>query len=770
MGILAEEFTGKLIKDADIKANLKIRSSSFVHETVDKRVASDYEKKGWLVEKEHKKKVTFKKAKTHFTMFEDRLWVILAKMGFTTLNKSDLKLPYTADHEIPGKQIDVFAADSETIIVVECKSSQEMKKEYFSKELNEYDKVISGGNKVLKKEFSEKHKIRYIFATNNIILSDNDRKRLRDLNMIHFNQDDINYYEQLLSTVGSAARYQLLARLFKDLEIPALDNKTPAVRGKMGGYYYYSFSIEPEKLLKISYILHRVNVNNADGGYQRLVTRNRLKEIENFINGGGYFPNSIILNINTKREEPLNFDKVACTHDSKITEPVILHLPKKYHSAFIIDGQHRLYGYSNTKYKGTNSIPVVAFENLPADEQIELFVQINSKQRPVSKNLLTTIVADIMWNSDKYDAALEAFMSRLLSDLGTRDDSPLYRRIMLGDKKKTPLTCITLDTTINHGFKKSMLFARLNKKKLAETGYLWVDPVKEDGGIEYQAMLDKSYLFFRTYFDHIKEQTKDIWNLGSEPGGFIAMNIGIVCFIRLANDILGHIKKYEGEDFHTKDGKEMADMVIAFLDPVITYVNEFDISKINAFRKYATSPSGVDTGVREFQYEIHKSFKAFDPDGLQKWIIDNSGKFNDIARDFNDQVEEGIKTKIYSTLEEKFGGSWWKEAIPSEIQKKAAATRIDEKSDEVDSEFINLPDYKTIVSKHWESIFKPIFADPEFKSNKDNQLKWFDKLIPMRNKIVHKRGKATQDDLQFISKLNEWLPARIGITKINIAE
>src|SRR6202007_1697481 len=108
---------------------------------------------------------------------------------------------------------------------------------------NEYDKVISGGNKVLKKVFSEKHKIRYIFATNNIILSDNDRKRLKDLNMIHFNQDDVNYYEQLLNTVGAAAKYQLLARLFKDQEIPALDNKTPAVRGKMGGYYYYSFSI-----------------------------------------------------------------------------------------------------------------------------------------------------------------------------------------------------------------------------------------------------------------------------------------------------------------------------------------------------------------------------------------------------------------------------------------------------------------------------------------------------------------------------------------------
>jgi DNA sulfur modification protein DndB len=266
-------------------------------------------------------------------MFEDKVWTILAKMGFTTLNNKGLRLPYVDDESIPGKQIDAFAADNESIIVVECKSSETMKKQHFSQELNEYDKVISGGNKILRKVFSDKHKIRHIFATNNINLSDNDRIRLKELQMFHFNQDDINYYDQLLNTVGPAAKYQLLATLFKGIDIPAIENKIPAIRGKMGGYYYYSFSMEPETLLKISYILHRVNVTNDDRGYQRLVKRSRLKEIEEFINDGGYFPNSIIININTKKDDPLNFDKINSPHhDSKITEPVILHLPKRYHS------------------------------------------------------------------------------------------------------------------------------------------------------------------------------------------------------------------------------------------------------------------------------------------------------------------------------------------------------------------------------------------------------------------------------------------------------
>lgn len=767
MGKVVEEFTGKLVKGKEIQSDLRVRARSFMTKTIDRRLLADFDGTDWVINKENKKSVVLKKPKTHFAMFEDRLWTIFAKMGFTTMNKTDMKLHYTEDESIPGKQIDVLAADDETILVVECKSAEEMKKLHFSKELNERDKVISGGNKVLRKVFSDKHKIRHIFATNNISLSDNDRKRLLELNMIHFNQDDINYYEQLLNTVGQAAKYQLQARLFKDQEIPALDNKIPAVRGKMGGYAYYSFSIEPEKLLKISYILHRINMNNEDRGYQRLVTKGRLKEIEQFINGGGYFPNSIILNINTKKDEPLNFDKVASSHDSKITEPVVLHLPKKYHSAFIIDGQHRLYGYSNTKYKETNSIPVVAFENLPAEDQIELFVQINSKQRPVSKNLLTTIGAELMWNADKYDAALVALMSRLLVELGIREDSPLYKRIMLGDKKKTSTTCITLDTIIVHGFKKSMFFAKLNKKKLVDTGHLWCDPKKEDGTFDYQNMLDKGYLFFRTYFEHVKEKTEKIWNLGNDPGGFVAMNIGILCFIRTASDLLSFIKKYEGEDFSTKNGAKIAELTFRYLAPVFAYVNAFDAQKIDQFRKYGTNPSGVETGVREFQREIHNVYKDFDPDGLQKWILDNSGKFNEIARNATERFENGIKNKVFVVLEDKFGGSWWKDGVPPEIRKGAATAKIDADSEEPEHEFLHLIDYKKIISRNWE-LFKTIFADPSIRNGKEEQLKWFDKLNPIRNKASHSR-KITEDDHAFISELNEWLPGKIGIEKLNTA-
>ena len=49
----------------------------------------------------------------------------------------------------------------------------------------------------------------------------------------------------------------------------------------MGGHTYYSFSIEPEKLLKLAYVLHR-NEANSDmmPTYQRIIKKDVYKRQE----------------------------------------------------------------------------------------------------------------------------------------------------------------------------------------------------------------------------------------------------------------------------------------------------------------------------------------------------------------------------------------------------------------------------------------------------------------------------------------------------------
>ena len=121
-------------------------------------------------------------------------------------------------------------------------------------------------------------------------------------------------------------------------------------------------------------------------------------------------------------------------------------LPQAYKSIYIIDGQHRLYGYSNTKYKETNTIPVVAFENLEQEEQIKIFMDINENQKAVPKNLRNTLDEDLKYESKDPKEMREGLALKISRELGENRNSPLYNRVVVGENTITPERCITLET------------------------------------------------------------------------------------------------------------------------------------------------------------------------------------------------------------------------------------------------------------------------------------------------------------------------------------
>lgn len=79
-----------------------------------------------------------------------------------------------------------------------------------------------------------------------ILLSKADQQKLKEWGIVHFGDATIDYYTELVKHLGSAAKYQLLGNLFANVEIKNMDDRIPAIQGKMGGFTYYSFSIEPE--------------------------------------------------------------------------------------------------------------------------------------------------------------------------------------------------------------------------------------------------------------------------------------------------------------------------------------------------------------------------------------------------------------------------------------------------------------------------------------------------------------------------------------------
>jgi len=502
--------------------------------------------------------------------------------------------------------------------------------------------------------------------------------------------------------------------------------------------------------LKIGFVLHRTDSSiSAFDSYQRMVKKPRIKEIEKYINNGGFFPNSLIVNFNSRK--PLKFDEVgACEHGSQ-SDLGILHLPNRYHSAFIIDGQHRLYGYGNTEWKSKNTIPVVAFENLPEKEQTKVFVDINNKQKSVSKNLLMTLMGEFNWGSDNADEALAAAKTRLVDYLNNRNESPLYKRIKLLDEKGSFRQCLTKNYLTGQALNKTNMFGTTQKKKIVKTGYLW------NG--DYESTLDKAYNFLNSCFQFFEMEITDQWEKGSSEGGFITMNLGISSLIRVFDDLLEHLEKYERTDFTKLSGEELAGMIKPYLNPIITFVKGLSLEQIKKLRGFVGG-SAVDRVLREFQDQISKEYEKFSPEGLAQWQKERTGIYNAPANQLGHDMQLRIRDFIFNKLKKEYGVAndrWWTEGVPTDVQKKCANERIEKKKGP-DWKYLFLMDYYRII-KDQHKLFLNTFTPPDSKSAKiDNKLKWFRDWNHIRNKYSHpEQGTVTEEEYQVMLYLKKWL-------------
>ena len=258
----------KLVSGDEISRVKRERNTPYIAKTIYVSSLEDEEADNWVLLNKMKnpKKVKVKKDKSQDEIFEDVVWVLFANLGFTTLNRDKyFKMSY-GNSTAQTQQIDVFAVDDETIIFVECKSALKLKDGVFKKEIEALGAKINGLRNEASKHFPYR-KCKFIFATNNYIMSTEDLQRLDSLNITHFDENKISYYQELVKHLGTCARYQLLGNLFANQAIKGMDNRIPAIRGKMGGHTYYSFSIEPEKLLKIGYVLPIFN--NFSGSIEK---------------------------------------------------------------------------------------------------------------------------------------------------------------------------------------------------------------------------------------------------------------------------------------------------------------------------------------------------------------------------------------------------------------------------------------------------------------------------------------------------------------------
>lgn len=719
--------------------SLPLNKPELIRETLDS---------GWEQIRQNKTSVRLRKEKRLDIQCEDRVWTLFALMGFAVMNRDRrLHLPYDLKKEMT-QQIDVFAKDDETVIIVECKSTEKNKLGDFKKDLEATASQREGLLKTIKALFpGENLKFKYILATKNYYLGAEDKKRLKHIGGTHLDEESIEYYINLYKHLGAAARYQLLGSLFEGRDIDGMENRIPAIRGKMGNLIYYSFSIEPEKLLKIGYVLHRSKVNSElMPTYQRLIKKPRLMQIQDFIDEkAGYFPNSIVISLDAGGKD-LQFDQANTQVATTLTSIGVLHLPKRYRSAYIIDGQHRLYGYSNSKYKSKNSIPVVAFLDLDQNEQVRLFMEINENQKSVPKNLRTTLNADLLWSSSSYLDKQKALSSRIALSLGENRRSPLYGMVSIGEDKKV----ITADF-ITRALRDGNFVGKATKTEITTLGTFYRGNLNE----AYKNLTD--YIF--QCFDYIKASLDSSW---FEPDSLIMINKGVYALVRLFSDVTDHLTM-KGLIEKKSTPKEIFLESRRFLSAVVEFYNTVDRNTSEELRK-KYGQSGDIAYWRKLQKEVRNRVKEFNPEGLDDYEKRETKEYNEEAYATIRDIEQYLNRQFKELLRENYGEGWFEEGVPPQIQDDAVLLAQQKKRDKQLAEVhpwecLRIIDYRKIALRNWQGIFDIVVTLPgeeKLPGGKDAKTQWMHRVGQIRNQNMHSYS-VTKEELEFLKNIKSAL-------------
>jgi len=179
----------------------------------------------------------------------------------------------------------------------------------------------------------------------------------------------------------------------------------PVIEMQQGGRKMYAFVASSEVLRKVCTVSRREQ--DAEKGYQRHLKESRLRQIARYVDEKkGVIPNNIILDF---------FDKEVSVDEEANT----ISFPSNKKSAWVIDGQHRLFGFEYAKTQYT--LLVVAFIRLDIQQEVSTFITINTEQ----KRLPSSLTLDLLGITGS-EEDINTRCRDLVAKLNEEEDSPWY--------------------------------------------------------------------------------------------------------------------------------------------------------------------------------------------------------------------------------------------------------------------------------------------------------------------------------------------------------
>jgi DNA sulfur modification protein DndB len=758
------EWLRTIVSDAaSLKREATRRSKSYQELSVYKGAVGEFLEQGWDTVRELQRKTLLRRAWPHDERLENRVWCLFHLLGYPEISSGrQFKVRIERSGADPlYKQIDVLAKDDETVVVAECKSCDQVTRRSLQKDIEEFASLQRPISNAVRKHYGHqfKPKIIWLFVTSNIIWSAPDRQRAAGSGIRIITERELRYYSQIAEHLRSAARFQFLAEFLKDQKIPEMENvRVPACRGKLGEHTFYSFVSTPKQMLKIAFVNHR-SLNDPEGApaYQRLVSRTRLRQISKFLHSGGFFPTNILVNFT----ERCRFELIATDPDTNVAFGH-LYLPCRYRSAWIIDGQHRLYGYAplSNEEMGQN-IMVVAFEKMAKQEEANLFVTINHEQKSVPKNLLDDLEGELKWGSTRPAERVGAVSARLINLLNTDFGEALYGRVTQQGISPTEKTCLTVPE-LKNGLRRSGL---VGKSILGGREYS-PGPLTD---LTDTLTLERARDVLNAYFGQFSAANTELWEVGRQ--GFLCTNIALQAHFQLLSALIAFMEIKKSMTARELEPLELMAEIGEYLIPILTWAAAMS-PELMAQQFRGQYGSG---GPIPYYYHlcglVHQDFPDFRPEGLENWIAEQS---QERITEADRQIKELnilIQKFIFDRLKDIHGtqnDAYWDRGV----RDRDIKTEAYRKSLEYDAEdrlplehYLDFIDYRKIVEDrdHW-SVFKPVFDIPEpGVRGQAKNLGWMQRINELRRVSAHateSRGYKLED-LDYIGRVHGEFKRRV---------
>lgn len=765
--------THNILTDATERTSaFRSRNSKFETKSVHPADVAEFQAKGWELSRGGKRKSQIRRPKSHNQQLEDRAWVLLYRMGYSHLSGEKFVLRFKRGTGTEGKkQIDALGFDDETAIVVECKSREERGRRSLQKDLEETRALQSYIREAINSGFvnKSKPKVIWMYVTSNIIWSDADIVRARDANVYIVTENELNYFEAFLSHMGSAGRYQLLGELLKDTKIPGLaGTKIPAIRGKLGGYIFYSFVTTARDLLKVAFVNHQA-FNHPDGkpAYQRMVSSKRIKEIGQYIKDGGFFPTNILANFVSEPKFELLSNKDNSDESIKFGW---LTIPSKYRSLWIIDGQHRLYGFTDLDDKFLDhSLFVLAFKGMDSRKEADLFITINHKQKSVPPGLLLTLLADLRMGDPNPSTSLSALSSAVVRTINADRTSPLGGRFAKPDVPAETRENLTISEAVK-GLKASALVGRVLHNKLV--------PGPLSAGTD-QETIERSRRVLNGYFEAIRAANPARWQAGRT--GYICVNPGIRAHLRLIPEIIAYVRHRKAIDFDAASPDQIIDEITSVIAPFLTFTRTASDQDVAASfaRKFG------EAGVRDYWYGIVEKIHAENSDfGTEEFLQRKRARASEVVEETTATIlklTELMHNHVVSTLKSVHGeqildsgeAAYWDKGVQSkDVRKRAFEKQQDEPEDRRQRKeaYLDTIHLKSIIEQennwlHFQGIYNhPMEGE---KKGKKFYTGWIGRLNDLRKIAAHKNElrEYQDEDVEFVN----WIASEL-YEKLDLAD